>query len=149
MIYHVGKKISWCFLCFRPTLKIKDHIVYPVLWLNEVGIVEKSLTKPTENHSFNSLYSKTNMEWLYCYDPFYVTCMTFTLFKMHVYILVNKRSDTKIFLKYIFMLKPKQLFIIIYINVCVKRVYLHKTNNSILFRYGKIVESQFSVLWSN
>jgi hypothetical protein len=36
-----------------------------------------------------------------------------TLFKMHVYILVNKRSDTKIFLKYIFMLKPKQLFIII------------------------------------
>jgi hypothetical protein len=86
MIYHVGKKISWCFLCFRPTLKIKDHIVYPVLWLNEVGIVEKNLTKPTENHSFNSLYSETNMEWLYCYDPFYVTCVTFTLFKMHVYI---------------------------------------------------------------
>ena len=27
------------------------------------------------------------------------------------------------------MLKPKQLFIIIYVNVCVKRVYRHKTNN--------------------
>ena len=35
------------------------------------------------------------------------------------------------------MLKPKQLFIIIYVNVCVKHVYPHKTNNNILFRYGK------------
>jgi hypothetical protein len=35
------------------------------------------------------------------------------------------------------MLKPKQLFIIIYVNVCVKRAYPHKTNNNILFRYGK------------
>jgi hypothetical protein len=52
--------------------------------------------------------------------------------------LVNRRNDTKIFLKYIFMLKPKQLFIIIYVNVCVKRVYPHKTNDNILFRYGKI-----------
>ena len=34
------------------------------------------------------------------------------------------------------MLKPKQLFIIIYVNVCVKRVYPYKTNNNILFRYG-------------
>jgi hypothetical protein len=41
------------------------------------------------------------------------------------------------------MLKPKQLFIIIYANVCVKRVYPHKINNNILFRYGKIPESQF------
>ena len=40
-------------------------------------------------------------------------------------ILVNKRNDTTIFLKYIFMLKAKQLFIIIYVNVCVKRVYPH------------------------
>jgi hypothetical protein len=40
------------------------------------------------------------------------------------------------------MLKPKQLFIIIYVNVC---VHPHKTNNKILFRYGKIQESQFSV----
>ena len=31
------------------------------------------------------------------------------------------------------MLKLKQLFIIIYVNVCVKRVYPHKTNNNILF----------------
>ena len=45
--------------------------------------------------------------------------------------------------KYIFMLKPKQMFIIIYVNVCVKRVYPHKTNNNILFRYEKIPESQF------
>ena len=43
------------------------------------------------------------------------------------------------------MLKPKQLFIIIYVNVCMKRVYLHKANNNILFRDGKIPESQFSV----
>jgi hypothetical protein len=43
------------------------------------------------------------------------------------------------------MLKPKQLFIIIYINVCVKRAYPHKTNNNILFCNGKIPESKFSV----
>ena len=43
------------------------------------------------------------------------------------------------------MLKPKQLFIIIYVNVCVKRVDPHKTNNNIMFRNGKIPESQFSV----
>ena len=42
------------------------------------------------------------------------------------------------------MLKPKQSFIIIYVNVCVKCVYPHKTNNNILFSYGKIPESQFS-----
>ena len=41
------------------------------------------------------------------------------------------------------MLKPKQLFIIIYVNVCVKCVYPHKANNNILFRNGKILESQF------
>ena len=44
------------------------------------------------------------------------------------------------------MLKPKQLFIIIYVNVCVKRVYPQQTNNNILFRYGNIQERQFSVL---
>jgi hypothetical protein len=49
------------------------------------------------------------------------------------------------FFKYIFMLKPKQLFIIIYVNACVKRVDPHKTNNNIMFRNGKIPESQFSV----
>jgi hypothetical protein len=59
------------------------------------------------------------------------------------YILVNKRSDTKIFFKYICMLKPKQLFIIMFVNVCVKRVYPHKTINNILFRYGIIPESKF------
>jgi hypothetical protein len=47
------------------------------------------------------------------------------------------------------MLKPKQMFIIIYVNVCVKRVYPHKANNNILFLYEKIPESQFSVPWSN
>jgi hypothetical protein len=47
------------------------------------------------------------------------------------------------------MLKPKQLFIIIYVNVCVKCVYPHETNNNILFRIGKIPESQFSVPWSS
>ena len=36
------------------------------------------------------------------------------------------------------MLKPKQLFIIIYVNFCVKRVYPHKAKNNILFRNGKI-----------
>ena len=34
-----------------------------------------------------------------------------------IYILVNKRINTKTFFKYIFMLNPKQLFIIIYVNV--------------------------------
>ena len=43
------------------------------------------------------------------------------------------------------MLRPKQLFIIMYVNVCVKRDYPHKSNNNILFRYAKIPESQFSV----
>ena len=41
------------------------------------------------------------------------------------------------------MLKPKQLFIIIYVNVCVKRVYPHKTNNNILVPSRKYQESQF------
>jgi hypothetical protein len=31
----------------------------------------------------------------------------------------------------------------------VKRVYPPKANNNTLFRYGKIPESQISVLWSN
>jgi hypothetical protein len=63
-------------------------------------------------------------------------------------IIANSIMGRKIdFPKYIFMLKPKQLFIIIYINFCVKRVYLHKINNNILFRYWKIPESQFSVPW--
>jgi hypothetical protein len=48
-----------------------------------------------------------------------------------------KRNDREISLKYMFMLKPKQLFIIIYVNVCVKRVYPHKPKNSMLFRNGK------------
>ena len=43
------------------------------------------------------------------------------------------------------MLNPKQLFIIIYINNYVKRVSPYKANNNILFRYGKIPESKFSV----
>jgi len=41
------------------------------------------------------------------------------------------------------MLQPKQLFIIIYVNVLVKRVYPHKTNNNILFRYGNIRKFNF------
>ena len=32
------------------------------------------------------------------------------------------------------MLKPKHLFII-YVNVCVKRIYPHKTNINMLFLY--------------
>jgi hypothetical protein len=59
--------------------------------------------------------------------------------RLVIYILVNKRNGTKIFLKDIFMLKPKQLFIIIYLNVCVNRHY------NILFPNGNIPESQFSV----
>ena len=42
------------------------------------------------------------------------------------------------------MLKPQQLFIIIYVNVCVKRVYLHKRNNNIMFRNWKISKSKLS-----
>jgi len=49
---------------------------------------------------------------------------------MSVNILVNKRNGTKIVFKYIFMLKAKQLFIIIYVNVSVKRVYSHNAKNN-------------------
>ena len=48
----------------------------------------------------------------------------------------NQKKET-MFSKYIFMLKPKQFFIIIYANVCGKRVYPHKVNNNILLRYRK------------
>ena len=41
------------------------------------------------------------------------------------------------------MLKPKQLFIIIYVNVCVKHVYPHKTNNNILFHHENIKKVNF------
>jgi hypothetical protein len=85
-------------------------------------------------------------------DKFFLSFFFFVFllaFHFLIYILVNKRNDTKICFKYIFMLKPKQLFIIIYVNVCVKYVYPYETNNSILFRIGKIPESQFSVPWSN
>ena len=43
------------------------------------------------------------------------------------------------------MLKPKQLLLFSYVNVCVKRVYPHKANINILFLYEKIPESQISV----
>jgi hypothetical protein len=39
----------------------------------------------------------------------------------------TRQQQKNIFFKYIFMLKLKQ-FIIIYVNVCMKRVYPHKTN---------------------
>jgi hypothetical protein len=61
----------------------------------------------------------------------------------------QQKKRYKHFFKYIFMLKPKQLFIIIYVNVCVKCVYPHETNNNILFRIGKIPESKFSIPWSS
>ena len=60
-----------------------------------------------------------------------------------VHIPVSKGNDTKIFFKYIFMLKPKQLFIIIYVNVCELHVYPHKAKNNILLRNGKIQEVNF------
>ena len=79
-------------------------------------------------------------------EKYCVTNSEVSLFLVIHYILVNKRNDTKIFLKYIFMLKPKRLFIIIYVNVCVKtRFSSHLTNYNILFRYGKIPENQFPV----
>jgi hypothetical protein len=68
---------------------------------------------------------------------------------LNLYTSQQKKRYKVFFFKYIFMLNPKQLFIIIYVNVCVKRVYPHKTNNNILFRNGKIPESQFSVSWSS
>jgi len=69
-----------------------------------------------------------------CFSECIVARMSFVFLN----VLVNKRNDTKIFMKYIFMFKPKQLFIIIYVNAYVKRVSPRKTNNNILFRYGKI-----------
>ena len=41
------------------------------------------------------------------------------------------------------------MFNIVYVNVCVKRIYPHKTNNNILFDNEKIPECQFSVPWSS
>ena len=38
------------------------------------------------------------------------------------------------------MLKPKELYIIIYVNVSVKRVYPHKTNYNVLVCYGKKIQ---------
>lgn len=43
------------------------------------------------------------------------------------------------------MLKLAQLFIIILINVWVKRIYPYTTNSNFLFRYGSIPECQFAV----
>jgi hypothetical protein len=60
---------------------------------------------------------------------------------------VNKRNDTKIFLIYMFMLKPKQLFIIIYVNFCVKRVYPHKAKNDILHTVCRYQVSHSSYLF--
>ena len=57
----------------------------------------------------------------------------------------QQRKRYKDVFKYILMLKPNELFIVTYVNVCVKRVYPHNTNNNILFRYGNIAESKFSV----
>ena len=74
-----------------------------------------------------------------CFTECILARMSFVFLKVQV----NKRNNTNIFFKYIFMLKPKQLFIIIYVNVYVKRVSPHKTNNNLLFRYGKIPESHF------
>ena len=56
-----------------------------------------------------------------------------------IYTCQQQRNDPNIFFKYIFMLKPKQLCIIIYVNDCMKRVYPHKANNNILFRSGKSI----------
>jgi hypothetical protein len=69
----------------------------------------------------------------------------FNIMLIGVYILIytnqQKKRYTNFFEIYFDVKKPKQLLIIIYVNVCMKR----KTNNSILFHYGEIPESQFSV----
>ena len=41
------------------------------------------------------------------------------------------------------MLRPKQLFIIMYVNVCVKPDYPHKSNNNILFLTQKFRKVNF------
>jgi hypothetical protein len=66
-------------------------------------------------------------------------------FVLSVFYTSQQKKRYKDFFEIYFLLKPKQLFIIIYVNVCVKHVYPQKTNNNILFRYGEIPESQFSV----
>jgi len=74
----------------------------------------------------------------------FIFCFCFGISFLDLYTCQQKKryKDLK---KYIFMSKPKQFFIMIYVNVCVKRVYPHKTNNNILFCYGKNPESKFSV----
>jgi hypothetical protein len=76
----------------------------------------------------------------------YPTTNYFVYFHIiYIYTSQQKKRYKYFCLNIFFMLKPKQLFIIIYVNASVKRVYPHKTNNNILFRYGKIPENQFSV----
>ena len=60
------------------------------------------------------------------------------------YILVNKRNYTKIFFNMFFYVKTKTI-VYYHLRQCLRETSLHKTNNNILFRYGKIHESQFSV----
>jgi hypothetical protein len=70
-----------------------------------------------------------------------VSRVLFLAILLYIYTSQQKKRH-KDFFKYIFMLKPKQLFIIIYVNVWVKRVYLHKTNNNILL-LGRLLDQVF------
>ena len=77
-----------------------------------------------------SVYINNNFRAYICSDDYYI----FTS---------QQKKRYKDCFKYIFMLKPKLLFIINYVNVCVKSDYPHKINNNILFRDGKIQEVNF------
>ena len=78
------------------------------------------------------------------FRSFFLLCFCFGISFLDLYTSQQKKRY-KDFLGYICMLKPKQLFIIIYVNVCVKRVYPHKANNNILFRYENFSKSQSPV----
>lgn len=57
----------------------------------------------------------------------------FSIYHQNTYTSQQRKRHKDVF-KYVFMLKPYELFIVIYANDCVKRSYPHKTNNNIFFR---------------
>jgi hypothetical protein len=83
-----------------------------------------------------------------CFLSFFLFCFSFGISFLDLYTSQQKKRY-KHFFQIHYYVKPKQLLIIIYVNICVKRVYPHEAKNNILFRIGKIPESQFSVPWSS
>jgi hypothetical protein len=133
------EKIAWLFIEMFP-LCSKLYKIYQHFFLNkkiidwiyssyELFMKRKSLT--SDGQQFHQYQQKsTNTSQL---KPLNTNRTT-----TYIYTSQQKKRYKYFFFRYIFMLKPKQLLIIIYVNVCVKRVYPHKANNNILFALRKL-----------